>query len=42
MTKAVVDYGSSDVALKKICNKHDIPIAGRSYWAKKTPASSVR
>jgi hypothetical protein len=34
MTKVAADYGISDVALKKICVKHRIPVPGRGYWAK--------
>ena len=33
MTKAAADYGISDVALKKICDKHRIPVPGRGYPA---------
>lgn len=29
MTKVAADYGISDVALKKICEKHHIPVPGR-------------
>lgn len=34
MTKIAERYGISDVALKKICNKHRIPTPPRGYWAK--------
>lgn len=34
MTKVAASYGISDVALKKICDKHRIPVPGRGYWAK--------
>jgi hypothetical protein len=27
-------FGISDVGLKKVCVKHDIPVPGRGYWAK--------
>jgi hypothetical protein len=27
-------YGVSDVALAKICRRHDVPLPGRGYWAK--------
>lgn len=32
MTKIASSFGFSDVWLKKICNKHDIPVPGRGYW----------
>lgn len=41
MTKVAADYNISDVALKKICNKHRIPVPGRGYWAKKAAGKSV-
>jgi hypothetical protein len=34
MTKVAADLGVSDVAVKKICDKHRIPVPGRGYWAK--------
>src|SRR5687768_3051642 len=27
-------HGVSDVALAKMCRKHDIPVPGRGYWAR--------
>lgn len=41
MTKVAADYGISDVALKKICDKHRIPVPGRGYWAKKAAGKKV-
>ena len=35
MTKVAEDLGISDVALKKICDKHRIPTPPRGYWAKR-------
>lgn len=34
-TQVSADYGISDVAMEKICDKHRIPVPGRGYWAKK-------
>ncbi|MEQ8332513.1 hypothetical protein [Nisaea sp.] len=42
MTKVAADYGISDVALKKICEKHRIPVPGRGYWAKKAAGKPVK
>jgi len=42
MTKVAADYGISDVALKKICDKHRIPVPGRGYWAKKAARKAVK
>lgn len=41
MTKVAAEYGISDVALKKICDKHLIPVPGRGYWAKKAAGKKV-
>jgi hypothetical protein len=32
LTKVAADYGISDVALKKICKKMEIPTPGVAYW----------
>ena len=32
LTKVAADYGISDVALKKICRKMEIPTPGLGYW----------
>jgi hypothetical protein len=32
MTKIASSFGFSDAWLKKICNKHDIPVPGRGDW----------
>jgi hypothetical protein len=34
MVKVAKQFGLSDVGLKKICRKHDIPVPGRGYWRK--------
>ncbi|MGF1632107.1 MAG: hypothetical protein ACFCUT_21745 [Kiloniellaceae bacterium] len=41
MAKVAASYGISDVALKKICDKHRIPVPGRGYWAKKAAGKKV-
>ena len=41
MTKVAADFGISDVALKKIYDKHRIPVPGRGYWAKKAAGKKV-
>lgn len=35
MTKVAKQFGLSDVALHKICRKHDVPTPPQGYWAKK-------
>ena len=35
MTKVAEELGISDVALKKICDKHRVPTPPRGYWAKR-------
>ena len=35
MTKVAKQFGLSDVALHKICSKHDVPTPPQGYWAKK-------
>jgi hypothetical protein len=42
MTKVAEGFGISDVALKKICEKHRVPMPARGYWAKKNLAPEVR
>ena len=34
--QVAAQYGVSNVALKKICRKHRIPVPGRGYWQRKT------
>jgi hypothetical protein len=34
VTHVAKDYGVSDVAIRKICKKHDIPLPPLGYWAK--------
>ncbi|KAB2735798.1 hypothetical protein [Brucella anthropi] len=34
MTKVAADYGVTGTALKKTCNRHQIPTPERGYWAK--------
>jgi hypothetical protein len=42
MTKVAAGFGISDVALKKICDKHRVPVPGRGYWAKKAAGKKVQ
>lgn len=35
MTRVAKQFGLSDVALHKICRKHDVPTPPQGYWAKK-------
>lgn len=41
MTRAAVDFDISDVALRKICVKHNIPTPPLGYWAKKAAGKKV-
>ncbi len=41
MTKLAKKFGLSDVALHKICRKHDIPTPPLGYWAKKAHGKPV-
>jgi len=36
MTKVASDLGISNIALRKVCDQHRIPVPGRGYWAKLT------
>ncbi len=42
MTKACKKYGISDVGLRKICKKHNIPTPLQGYWAKLLHGKPVR
>jgi len=42
MTKASQELGLSDVGLKKICVKHEIPTPKMGHWAKKAHGKKVR
>lgn len=42
MTKIAAELGISDVALKKICDKHRVPVPGRGYWAKVSAGKKVK
>jgi hypothetical protein len=42
MTSVAEDFGISDVALKKICDKHRVPTPPRGYWAKKEAGKPVK
>jgi len=42
MTKVAERLGISDVALKKICDKHRVPTPARGYWAKKAAGKPVK
>jgi len=39
--QVAVDYGISNVALKKLCKRHGVPVPGRGYWARKTAGKRV-
>lgn len=41
MTKLAKEFGLSDVALHKICHKHDVPTPPLGYWAKKAHGKPV-
>lgn len=41
MTHLAKDFGLSDVALHKICRKHNIPTPPAGWWAKKTAGKTV-
>ena len=42
MKKVAEEFRISDVALKKICDKHRVPTPPRGYWAKKEAGKPVR
>ncbi|MCB8821926.1 RWP-RK domain-containing protein [Microvirga rosea] len=42
MTTVAMELGISDVALKKICDRHRIPTPGRGYWAKKESGQPIQ
>lgn len=42
MIKLAKTYGLSDVGLRKICVKYDIPTPPAGYWAKRTHGKRVR
>jgi hypothetical protein len=42
VNKVAQDFGISDVALKKICEKHRVPTPPRGHWAKKAAGKSVK
>src|SRR5689334_555622 len=42
MTQVAAHLGISDVALKKICDRHRIPSPPRGYWAKKKAGQPVK
>lgn len=42
MTKLAAEFRLSDVALHKICRKHNIPTPPLGYWAKKAHGKPVR
>jgi hypothetical protein len=42
MIKVAEELGISDVALKKICEKHRVPSPPRGYWAKKEAGKPVK
>jgi hypothetical protein len=42
VSKLAPDYGLSDVGLRKICVKHDVPTPPPGYWAKLAHGKKVR
>ncbi len=42
VTKVAEGFGISDVALKKICDRHRVPTPARGYWAKKAAGKPAR
>lgn len=42
MTKVAEDLRISDVALKKICDKHRVPTPPRGYWAKRNAGKPTK
>jgi hypothetical protein len=42
LTKVAEDLGISDVALKKICDKHRIPTPSRGHWAKRAASKPTK
>jgi hypothetical protein len=42
MTRLAKEYGISDVGLKKICKKMNIPTPPRGYWRRKELTGSAR
>src|SRR5579872_7202394 len=42
MIKVAEGLGISDVALKKICDKHRVPTPSRGYWAKKAAGKPAK
>lgn len=41
MTKLAKEFGLSDVALHKVCRKHNVPTPPAGYWAKKAHGKPV-
>lgn len=42
VAKVAVELGISGVAVKKICDKHRVPVPGRGYWAKLAAGQKVK
>ena len=42
MTKVAAEYGVTSTALKKACDRHQIPTPERGYWAKREHGKPVR
>jgi hypothetical protein len=42
MIKVAVRYGISDVGLKKVCKRNNIPVPGRGYWRKVETGQKVK
>ncbi|MDO8798956.1 hypothetical protein [Phenylobacterium sp.] len=41
LSTIAAEFGISDTALRKICDRHDIPTPGRGYWAKVTSGQTL-
>jgi hypothetical protein len=42
VSKVAEDLGISGVAVKKICDRHRVPVPGRGYWAKLAAGQKVK
>jgi hypothetical protein len=42
ITKLAAEFGLSDVGLRKICRRHDVPTPPIGYWAKKASGKPVK
>ena len=42
MTKVAAEYGVTGTALKKTCDRHEIPTPERGYWSRLEHGKAVR